>query len=334
MKKKFAFYGIIVGFFLGLISIFFSDINEISTSDGFIALDATQQESHPLVAVAREHGIINKQITHSKKDQTNNLSKQDGIDIVHGNNIDIANVFFDQTISNQTLNQLIKASISANREQDIDVLLDVLVSLSAQYGYNPRSQLVVDILTETNSVDVAKKISDYLVNAGNISPELENAMIGIVNSVTNREEMAAYIEEQFILSTDNNAQEKLLAIGHPESLGKIANFSLMQGNNSLYTKVIDRLESNPYAHTFNVLLSMNNNQNITYIIDQIPIMEVAQQWSYHQLSGSRLDFIENQLAQGSILDHDKSLVLKMLQYSEDQKRSREIIYKFWKPGEI
>lgn len=329
--RKILFYGVLIGLFLGGASVYFFGEVHDGTS---VALDATQQEYRSVVAVASEHDIIGEKIVRSEGERVNNLLKPDNINFIYKNNntanrVDISDVISDQKISDQMLRQLIKASINADRGQSIDILLDALVSLSAQYGYNKRSQIIIDVLTEVNSIEVAKKISDYLVNISNTSPELENAMVGVVNAVTNRDEMADYIAEQFMLSADNNVREKLLAIDYPESLERIADFSLMQGDNAFYTKVIDRLDSNPYEHTFNVLLSMNNNQNMTYLASQTPIIEVAQQWAYRQLSGSRFDFVESQLAQGKVSENDKPLVLEMLKHSEDQVRGQAIIAKYW-----
>lgn len=323
-------YGLIGGLLLGGASVYFFDDSAMPSRN---PAHAVGQTSFPETVVTQESKTITEDsLDRVKSEQTASLFSSNN-NAVHEDynveNIDISNMVFDENVSDQILRHLIKASISASEGQSVDMLLNALVSLSMQYGYSERSQLIVDMLAEANSVDAAKKISNYLVNTSNVSPELENAMIGVVNAVANREEVAAYIEEQFISSADNNVREKLLAINYPESLEKIANFALMQGDGETYSKIIDQLDSDPYEHTFNVLLSMNNDQNISYLADQSSVMEAAQQWAYHQLSGSRLDFVEEQLAQGLVSENDKSLVLEMLKHSEDQVRGQAIIAKYW-----
>lgn len=326
--NKVLLYGIFSGLLLGGFSIYFSDDSDALKSNS-ILLHSIGEKTR-FVTTNQKPEIIGDNAARRESEQIKSFPNPNNSNSTYEDNaVNILDALFDQKISDQMLRQLIKASINADRGQSIDILLDALVSLSAQYGYNKRSQIIIDVLTEVNSIEVAKKISDYLVNISNTSPELENAMVGVVNAVTNRDEMADYIAEQFMLSADNNVREKLLAIDYPESLERIADFSLMQGDNAFYTKVIDRLDSNPYEHTFNVLLSMNNNQNMTYLASQTPIIEVAQQWAYHQLSGSRFDFVESQLAQGKVSENDKPLVLEMLKHSEDQVRGQAIIAKYW-----
>ena len=332
MNLKLLFYGLSVGLLLGWSSIYFSDGDGLSDR-GLVVIDVTQQKANSLIALIQKPGISKGNIVHGESEHTKDLPKLYNGNAIYENSsvgiINISDVIFDESIPDQTLQQLVETSIDVDKGQSVDMLLDALSNLATQYGYSQRSQLIIDMLTEANSVDAAKKISDYLVNTSNLSPELENAMVGVVNAVTNREAVAAYIEEQFMLSADNNVREKLLAIDYPESLEKIISFSLMQGDNALYSKAMDRLDSNPYEHTFNVLLSMSNNQNMTYLASQTPITEVAQQWAYHQLSGSRLDFVENQLAQGKVSEDDRPLVLEMLKHSEDQVKGQAIIAKYW-----
>lgn len=232
-------------------------------------------------------------------------------------------------LSDAQVQAFVNSVIASNNSEMASMLLDAAATMIAQDGYSQRSQFLMDALERVDSSDIAKSFSDYLVSHQDISPELQRSIVDSINNASDRDKVAGYIAEQFMLNADDTVRDKLLSIDHPEALEKIGVAALEQGDNTLYAKVIDRIDSNPSEHTFNVLLSMAHTQDSTSQTDQTSLTEVAQQWAYHQLSGSRLDFIEKQLAQGLIADHDKQLVWEMLKHSEDQVRGREIIAKFW-----
>ena len=81
-------------------------------------------------------------------------------------------------------------------------------------------------------------------------------------------------------------------------------------------------------NTFDVIRTMAQT-NISDASELKKIEDMAKQWAYRQLSGERLDFIEEQLANGKLSEAEMPLVLNMLENSEDQIHGHEIISKFW-----
>ena len=231
--------------------------------------------------------------------------------------------------SDEQLTQLASLLNEGNHPELAAILVDATTMLIAQSGYNDRSKILIDALSGFNSSEVVKYFSDYFLSNQGIPAELEEGLVKVINNSTDREQVASYLAEQFNGTVDTAIREKLLAIGYPESLEKISTLALEQGDSALYAKVIDQIKINPSEHTFNVLLSIAQTQPTGNFDGSVPVADMATEWAYHQLSGSRLDFIENQLAQGAVSEQDKQLVRQILEHSEDQVRGRALVAKFW-----
>lgn len=235
-------------------------------------------------------------------------------------------------LSGEQLEQLVDWLSQRGDPELADVLLDAAARMIAQDGYTEHSGIIVSSLENFTSTEVANKYSDYYLNNQNVPGELRESLLRVINNATDRDQIGSYIAEKFATAIDPSMRDKLLEINHPESLEKIGDLALGLGDVELYSKVVEQIKTNPSPHTFDVLLSMYQTQSLGYFGNAVPVEEIAMQWAHHQLSGSRLDFIEKQLAQGSFSEQDKQLVLAILKYSEDQVRGREIIVKFWESG--
>lgn len=228
--------------------------------------------------------------------------------------------------------QLVDWLSQSDHPELADMLLSAVATMIAQDGYTERSGIIVSSLENFTSTEVANGFADYYVNNQNAVPELQESLLRVINNATDRDQVGSYIAEKFATVIDPYMRDKLLEINHPESLEKISALALGQGDAGLYSSVVEQIKSNPSQHAFDVLLSMYQTQSAGYFDGAVSVEEVATQWAYHQLSGSRLDFIEEQLAQGYFSEQDKQLTLAILKHSEDQVRGREIIAKFWVDG--
>lgn len=236
------------------------------------------------------------------------------------------------SLSGEQLEQLVDWLSQGDHPELADMLLNAVETMIAQDGYTEHSRIIISSFGNFISAEVANGFSDYYVNNQNAAPELQESLLRVINNATDRDQVGSYIAEKFATTIDPSMRDKLLEINHPESLEKISALALGQGDAGLYSSVVEQIKSNPSQHTFDVLLSMYQTQSAGYFDGAVPVEEVATQWAYHQLSGSRLDFIEEQLAQGSFSEQDKQLTLAILKHSEDQVRGREIIAKFWADG--
>lgn len=347
--------GLIFGVFLGYLSLsgIKKEVSDENQQDILLSINKKPVENQeyrtePLVVVSEKQQLDEEKpriVTTTKESELASFLSESDVNNKFSKLVNIKNIahctecipllrdyLLSNNLSSDQLQKVTDLLAKGNSPDMASMLLDTVTTMVAQTGYNQRSQFIMDALQKFDSIDVSKSFSDYFVNNQDVSTELQYTLVKIINSTSDRGKVADYIVDQFTLTADDSTRNKLLSINHPESLAKIGALALEQGDKALYTKVIAQIDSNPSEYTFNVLLSMSHEQDSTYQTGDVSLTDTAQQWAYHQLSGSRLDFIENQLTQGLIAETDKPLVLDILQHSEDQTRSSQIIAKFWQRG--
>lgn len=236
-------------------------------------------------------------------------------------------LFSDSLTTNQI--QQIAAWLSQGNHPELALMLaDTANKLMGQNGLNEGSAALIPTIANFNSVETAQQFTDYLLLNMQIPFELQDAIIKSINNTVEAQEVAITIFDRFMDTNDQSERETLLSIGQPESLVKIAEMALAQGDEDLYERATDYLSCAPSQFTFNALLELVQSQ-IDDASRQDDIIEVAKKWAYHQLSGSRLDFVEERLMSQTLSDQDMLVARNLLEHAEDQARSSEIIAKYW-----
>jgi hypothetical protein len=214
-----------------------------------------------------------------------------------------------------------------NQPELAAMLVETIAEMVHQSSGNERNESLINALEKFNSVQVAKVFSNYLLSDKKIPLPLHYALIDNINETAYRSQVAADLVKRFNETGGAAVRDKLLAINHPEALAQISSQALEQNNFELYQQTNELLKSNPSKYALDALLAMPQMQSAD--TDQVnQIIESAYQLAYRQFSGNRLDYIEEKLAQGAYSERNKSLILDILTYSEDQIRSAEIIDKF------
>ena len=225
-------------------------------------------------------------------------------------------------LSKKQLAQLAN-SLSRGNHPELATMLVETIEKMLRSGQGKRGELVMNALVTFNSAQVAQRFSDYLASTPEIPRSLQDALINNINETTNRRQVAADLVKQFNAMNDVAGREKLLAIDHPEALAQINSQALAQGNAELYNQTIEQLKSNPSKYALDAVLALKDTPSVDN-----QLLDAAYTLANRQLSGNRLDYIENKLAQGGYSEQDKSIVLDVLTHSEDQVRGSEIVAKF------
>ena len=240
----------------------------------------------------------------------------------------LQNYLLTNNLSDQQLTQLVDSLVATNHPEMANMLLKTVEEMAQQSEDSTRETILINSLAKFDSAPVAKVFSNYLLRDQEISKPLQEALTNSINeTTTNRVQVANELIKQFNETDDVTVQEKLLAINHPETLVQISSQALAQDDIELYKQVNEQLTSNPSKYTLNALLSMAQMKSAN-TEEANKIVDTAYQLAERQFSGNRLDYIEANLAQGAYSEQEKSLVLDVLTYSEDQLRSSEIIAKF------
>lgn len=241
----------------------------------------------------------------------------------------IQGVLLKDRLSNQQFSQLTRALSKGNHRE----LAQMLVETAEKMQHNisdkdhQRFSILADSLTRFHSANIAEYFSNYLVNEKNIPIELVEAFATSIDHSVERSEIANNLLSKFMDTTDVEARDKLLALGQPEFLSKINTLALEENDYELYQKTLDQLSSTPSEYALDTLLAMPQMQSgDTEEITQLT--EIGKQLAYRQLSGSRLDHIEEKLINNSYSEQEKTFVLDILQHSEDAVRGSQIIAKF------
>lgn len=216
-----------------------------------------------------------------------------------------------------------------NHHEPAIMLADIANRTISQNGINDTAAAIMESIISLNSTNTSIQFIDYILENQSIPFELEDAIIKGINNTSDRQQIGTAIFDRFTSTTDPSEQEILMSIGQPESLIKIAAMAMENGDKNLYHEATNHLANSPSQFTFDALLlgieySKNYDTNV-----QSSIIELAQQWAHHQLSGSRLDWVDERLASNTLSYQDRQAALSILEHSEDQIHSRDIIYKYW-----
>lgn len=229
--------------------------------------------------------------------------------------------------SPQRLSGLTGWLTKGNHPELAGLLTETAMTLLNDQKDSKRFLVLAESLKSFSSPQTARYFTHYLVDARDIPVELQEALAVSIGSSTGRFEVAADIVLAFNGSLDAETQQKLLAINHPEAIAQINTQALAVSDTELYRQTRLQLESNASVHTLDALLSMPQMQYAEQGAAN-PVTETAYQLARQQLSGNRLDYIEDKLAQGAYSAQDKPVVLDVLAHSEDAIRANEIIAKF------
>ncbi len=245
------------------------------------------------------------------------------------NNIDLTNC--DACL------QLIKQELSNNNNlsiEKVDILLPVLkennevvtlliesviLRIKQQGGViDDVSGRVMSKLVSFTSLETAKISIENLKN-NNLPIDLKNTLIEQIDNTKDRAATANYL-----LSTFGQDKEKLLEIAHPESLALLKR----QKDELSYSAVVEALVENSSQYTPFVFLDLFNKANGD---DKKDIANMAETWSSNQLSGSRIDFIEENLSKNLFSSEDKILIERILKNAEDKSKSADLLQKYFVP---
>lgn len=232
------------------------------------------------------------------------------------------------SLSEQKLSDLVGALIHGNYLPIANMLVETATEIMQQPDSSERAGILTLAIAQFDSTVIAHGFTDYLLDNQEVPIELQDALSRSINNSSQRVQIADDIENRFRETVDPEIKTKLLAIDHPEALAKISALALERQDTDLYTKVNEQIKSNPSKNTFDVIRSMVEENNAD-AEEQKKIEDMAKQWAYRQLSGNRLDYIEEQLARGMLTEAEMPIVLSMLENSEDQSRGHEIIARFW-----
>ena len=239
----------------------------------------------------------------------------------------LRNYFLSEQLTVKQKLQLSELLSKTNHPAFAVLLVDVIEKSVKTLGNTEFNIELTDKLKYFNSEKIARQFSNYLVSNQNTPMLLQDALINNINETSDRSKVALDIASQFNASNDPMVREKLLAINHPESLAQLHVQAIEQGNNELINRTLEQLKSNPSRFTLNTMLSLLHKSKLDPN-ENTQIVDAVHQLANRQLSGYRLDYIENQLAQGTYSNEDKLLVFDVLAHSEDVVRGAEIIAKF------
>lgn len=209
------------------------------------------------------------------------------------------------------------------------LLLGTLDKIVQSGGNSILISALTNSLGHFNSAEVAQNFSQYLSSDRKISATLQQVLANNINQTSNRTQVAIDIAKLFDATDNETVQNRLLAIDHPEALAKIHEQALTEGNTSLANRTLQQLQSNPSPYSMDSILGLLHSSPVDSSIKP-ELIDAVHQLANRQLSGYRLDYIENRLAQGAYSEEDKLLVFDILAHSEDTVRGTEIIAKFAK----
>jgi hypothetical protein len=250
----------------------------------------------------------------------------------------VVNINISITNCNNCL-QLIKQELSNNNNLSIEKV-DIL--LSALQENNEVANLLIESvilrikqqgnIVDTNSAKTMSKIASFTtleaakisienIKNNNLPIELKNTLIEQIDNTKDRAAIADYL-----MTTFKDEKSFLIEIAHPETLALLFN----KNDEEFNAFIEEPLVENGSKYTAIVFLDLfkkaNNNSE-----KQEKIINMAQQWASNQLSGSRIDFIEENLSKNLFSSEDKILIEKILNNAEDQSKSAYLLQKYFVP---
>lgn len=238
----------------------------------------------------------------------------------------------------KTCLQLIKQELSNNNNLSIEKVDTLLAAL--QENNEIASLLIESVIlrikqqgniVDANSAKIMSKIASFTtletakisienIKNNNLPIELKNTLIEQIDNTKDRAETANYLVSAF-----GQDKEKLLEIAHPESLGLLKR----QKDEVLYSAVDEALVETSSQYTPFVFLDLFKKANGD--IEKQDVANMAEKWASNQLSGSRIDFIEENLSKNLFSSEDKILIEKILNNAEDQSKSAYLLQKYFLP---
>lgn len=217
------------------------------------------------------------------------------------------------TLSSEQLEQLTQWLTQNGETAFGDKLVTIVKLWLLRDDYTEQAQTLLLSLEALKSAKVAQDLADFMINNPTLSFQTKNAIGQVLENATDRQSVALHLVSQFNNAFDTVTQDNILALGYPEVLETISRKALVEGNDSLYQKTTQLLTDNPSTHTVDVILSMATTPlSSVYTNDIISAETIAAQWATHQLSASRLDYIEAKLVQNTLSPQEKQTILVML----------------------
>lgn len=319
-----------------VISIVFLYQNEINSSQSSESLESQSKHYQPSVVVDNNGKTTKSQIKLNNRQEEENsyLLLKSFFEIHEFNNISSlnlknCNICFqlikqELTNNNNVTIEKVDALLSALQENNevANLLIESVILRIKQQGnsVDTNSAKIMSKIASFSTLETAK-ISIENIKNNNLPIELKNVLIEQIDNTKDRAAIADYL-----MTTFKDDKSILIEIAHPETLALL----LKQNDEEFNTFIEEPLVENGSKYTALVFLDLfkkaNNNTE-----KQEKIINMAQQWASNQLSGSRIDFIEENLSKNLFSSEDKILIEKILNNAEDQSKSAYLLQKYFVP---
>ncbi|MCF7988595.1 MAG: hypothetical protein K9L60_13670 [Methylovulum sp.] len=227
-------------------------------------------------------------------------------------------------ISHKNKISLLQNLVKSNNYKNAKTLLDIASDLIANKSNVNLKNILINELAKFNSVKSSEVFLHYLINQKNIDANLSHALISSIDNTNDKKTLSENITRLFYDSTSEIMREKIIEVSPPETLARIYDQASTDGDIGLNNKILSQFEISPSKYALDNLLNLsllNKNQNIAAV-------DAAYRLASNQLSGERLDYIENNLSQNNYSEDKKYLLLDILSHSEDMNRALKIIERF------
>lgn len=236
------------------------------------------------------------------------------------------NLLFTELTDEQLLE--IMNLIKSNSPELADLLISIAKDPVLQKENLDRSNFTLSALASFDSPEIAalfsQSILDATVSGIALPEELSAVLRNNINQVSDRNQVALNIAQQFEDSYNKQAQEQLLALNHPETLEKISFDTLENGDYETFKSVLSRLKTIDDKHVFNVFLNLHSQQD-NYSEQTLQITEAAKEWASRYADDEILNWIEQPLFRNTLTDAEKNFIITVLQNSQEREKANKIL---------
>jgi len=242
--------------------------------------------------------------------------------------ISLRNILLSDDLSRDQIINIATALTIKNRPELSRLLASVAQEIMQREGSSERIDVMLSALSSFDSPEIAalfsQSILDATVSGIALPEELAAVLRNNINQVSDRNQVALNIAQQFEDSYNQQAQEQLLALNHPETLEKISFDTLENGDYETFKSVLSRLKTIDDKHVFNVFLNLHSQQD-NYSEQTLQITEAAKEWASRYADDEILNWIEQPLFRNTLTDAEKNFVITMLQNSQEREKANKIL---------
>ncbi|QQZ30650.1 hypothetical protein HMY34_18885 [Thiothrix subterranea] len=243
----------------------------------------------------------------------------------------LSGVFLSSQLSSDEIIKFATALSKGNHPEIAEMLVNTLHQIIVQEGYSERSDVILSVLANFDSPQSASVFADYLVKSSLAGEGAVDTVVGktlrkIVLGTTDSHQVGIDLAQKFFDSTDMQQRERILAIGHPESLVQIGLTAVEQGDILSFQMVAESFRDTSGVQMPDALLALYRKQGIdSYQLSET--FKLAGEWATQHAEGKTLDFVESQLVNGDLSEGEEQLIINMIKNSPDP-RGKVILSKY------